>query len=189
MCGISAIVDSSGKPGLVEELLAMHAAIPHRGPDGQGFCVVTGEGRLADASSADELRGRAGAAPVAAFAFRWLQIQDRDPASAQPMASGDGTVRLLFNGEIYNFRELREELAGQGRAFRTRSDTEVVLAAYERWGEGMFARLEGMWAIVVLDQRARSVVISRDRFGIKPLYLHRQGTRLLVASEVKQFLA
>jgi asparagine synthase (glutamine-hydrolysing) len=189
MCGISAIVDPSGRPGLVEELLAMHASIPHRGPDGEGFCVVAGDGRVVDASSAEELRARAGNAPRAGFAFRWLQIQDRDPASAQPMASEDGAVRLLFNGEIYNFRELRKELASLGRAFRTRSDTEVVLAAYERWGDGMFARLEGMWAIVVLDSRTRSVIVSRDRFGIKPLFLHRDGARLRFASEVKQLLS
>lgn len=188
MCGISLVVDQESGEGLVESLRAMHAAIPHRGPDGEGFCVLDGDWRLHAAREAAALPLGTRSARVGC-AFRWLQIQDRDPASSQPMASADGAIQLLFNGEIYNFRELREELARAGRPFRTRSDTEVVLAAYEHWGEAAFARFEGMWALAILDLRDRSLVISRDRFGIKPLYLHRAGSRLFIASEVKQLLA
>lgn len=190
MCGLSAIVDFVPRTGLARDLLAMHARIPHRGPDGEGFFVVGESWDGSGARDGAELLARvAGGGARAGLAFRWLQIQDRSPGAAQPMASADGGLRLIFNGEIYNFRELRRELETAGRVFATRSDTEVVLAAYERWGTGMFARLEGMWAIVLLDLKARRVVVSRDRFGIKPLFWRREGTRLVVASEVKQILA
>jgi asparagine synthase (glutamine-hydrolysing) len=105
------------------------------------------------------------------------------------MGSEDGSVQLLFNGEIYNFQALRQELRILGHAFRSESDTEVVLAAYAQWGSEMFGRLNGMWAIVLLDLGARKMLISRDRFGIKPLFYHLDGSRLIIASEVKQLLA
>jgi len=190
MFGLSAIVDFSPGEGLLDALLAMHAQIRHRGPDGEGFCLVDdfwrpvwgqGSGSGAGAGSFPPLR--------AGLAFRWLQIQDSSEAAAQPMASSDGSTLLLFNGEIYNFRELRRELKAFGHSFRSESDTEVILAAYHQWGNEMFARLEGMWAIVLLDLRARKLLMSRDRFGIKPLFYHLRGSRLLIASEVKQLLA
>jgi asparagine synthase (glutamine-hydrolysing) len=96
---------------------------------------------------------------------------------------------MVFNGEIYNFRELRRELEARGRAFRSTGDTEVALAAFEAWGEGCLERLDGMWAMVVVDLRRRRLVGSRDRFGIKPLYWAAAGPRLLLASEIKQILA
>jgi asparagine synthase (glutamine-hydrolysing) len=105
------------------------------------------------------------------------------------MASADGACWIVFNGEIYNYRTLRTQLEGQGRIFHTSGDTEVALAAYEQWGEGCFERLDGMWAIVILDRRRRRIVASRDRFGIKPLFWAQEGERLLLASEIKQILA
>ncbi len=189
MCGFSAIVDFHPGEGLLDALLAMHAQIPHRGPDGEGFCLVDDRWR----SIHDEGSGLRGASSSTALraglAFRWLQIQDSSEAAAQPMASSDGSSLLLFNGEIYNFRELRLELKALGHSFRSESDTEVILAAYCQWGNEMFARLEGMWAIVLLDLRARKLLMSRDRFGIKPLFYHLRGARLMIASEVKQLLA
>ena len=190
MCGLSVIVDSQSDAGLLTTLLAMHAQIPFRGPDGEGFSVAGSTGDSISAGSESELRGLAGSMSLRiGFAFRWLQIQDRNPVAAQPMRSKSGAVQLLFNGEIYNFRELRQELGILGHGFSSDCDTEVVLAAYSQWGCGMFRRLNGMWSIVILDLDAGKLTISRDRFGIKPLYYHQSGTRLLVASEVKQILA
>ena len=110
----------------------------------------------------------------------------RRPADGQRRRKDLG----LFNGEIYNFRELRRELEAKGRAFRTSGDTEVVLAAFEEWGERCFARLEGMWAIAILDLSRNRLVVSRDRFGIKPvLWSIDDGGAMLFASEIKQILA
>ena len=190
MCGLSAIVDFSPGEGLLDALLAMHAQIPHRGPDGEGFCLVDERWRSVRLDERSGSRGEGSSAALrAGLAFRWLQIQDRSEAAAQPMASGDGSIRLLFNGEIYNFRELRLQMKAFGYSFRSESDTEVILAAYLQWGKEMFARLEGMWAIVLLDLRARKLLMSRDRFGIKPLFYHVGASRLMIASEVKQLLA
>src|SRR5262249_54853801 len=156
-------------------LRRMHAPIRHRGPDGEGFLVVE-DGRAHRAPSL-------GATPAAGLrvglAFRRLKIVDLTEAAAQPMASPDGALWIVFHGEIYSFRERRRELRAGGRAFRSTGDTEVALAAFEAWGEGCLERFEGMWAMVVLDLRRRRLVASRDRFGIKPLYWAARGPRLL----------
>ena len=187
MCGISVLLDRSASPGGLESLGRMHAPIRHRGPDGEGFLGVDAAGRAHRPPSLD-----AASPPprmLAGLAFRRLKILDLTEAAAQPMASPDGARWMVFNGEIYNFRELRRELEGRGRVFRSTGDTEVALAAFEAWGEGCFERLDGMWSMVVLDLRRRRLVGSRDRFGIKPLYWAARGPRLLLASEVKQILA
>lgn len=185
MCGISAVAGAAGS-GETRALLArMHAPIRHRGPDGEGFLVVEPDGPRRLVSLDGSARGPA----LAGLAFRRLKILDLSDAAAQPMGSPDGALWIVFNGEIYNFRELRAELEGAGRRFATAGDTEVALAAFEAWGEKAFERLEGMWAIVILDLPRRRLVASRDRFGIKPLYFRREGGRLLLASEVKQILA
>jgi len=187
MCGISVLLDRSAAPDGPESLLRMHAPIRHRGPDGEGFLVVDREGRAHRTPSVD------GAAPTTGMrvglAFRRLKILDLSEAAAQPMSSPDGALWIVFNGEIYNFRELRRELEAGGRVFRSTGDTEVALAAFEAWGEGCLDRLEGMWAMVVVDLRRRRLVGSRDRFGIKPLYWAARGPRLLLASEIRQILA
>ncbi|HEX6740015.1 MAG TPA: asparagine synthase (glutamine-hydrolyzing) [Vicinamibacteria bacterium] len=167
MCGISAVLGAGGEARVLLSLL--HAGIRHRGPDGEG--VVLPEG-----------------APVA-LAARRLKVKDLSDDAAQPMASPDGRVWLSFNGEIDNFRELRQELAALGRAFRSQGDTEVLLAAYETWGTDAFARLDGMWAAAIADLGRRRLVLSRDRFGIKPLYWALEGGVLLVGSEIRQILA
>ncbi|HEV2064515.1 MAG TPA: asparagine synthase (glutamine-hydrolyzing), partial [Thermoanaerobaculia bacterium] len=185
MCGISAVV-GAGDTGETQALLArMHAPIRHRGPDGEGFLVVEPDGPSRLAS----LNGSGTGPALAGLAFRRLKILDLSEAAAQPMGSPDGSLWIVFNGEIYNFRELRAELEGGGRRFATAGDTEVALAAFEAWGEKAFERLDGMWAIVILDLARRRLVASRDRFGIKPLYFRREGGRLLLASEIKQILA
>ena len=186
MCGISALVDRSGSPDAVARLLRMHAPIRHRGPDGEGFLTI--DRRFAPHRVRDANAVRQDEA-IAAVAFRRLNVIDLSEEASQPMASPDAAVFIAFNGEIYNFRSLRDELAGKGREFRTHSDTEVALAAYEAWGDRCFERLDGMWGIVIVDLVRRVVVISRDRFGIKPLFWSVDGDRLLIASEAKQILA
>ena len=180
MCGISFALDRGSALDAARLVARMHATIPHRGPDGEGF--------LAGLQRFDRIEEMPGGAHVAA-AFRRLNILDVTDAASQPMLSAGRPIAILFNGEIYNFRELRHELAAQGRAFHSSGDTEVALAAYERWGSGCFERLEGMWAIVIVDGERRSVIASRDRFGIKPLYWHAAGRRLLLASEARQIVA
>jgi asparagine synthase (glutamine-hydrolysing) len=189
MCGLSAIVDFSPSGAVLPELLAMHDKIVHRGPDGEGFAAWDAALKGVVTRSRDELRGAAPADVCVGVAFRWLKIQDPHESAGQPMLSKDGAACMLFNGEIYNFRELRAELEAIGHRFASVGDTEVILAAYAQWGVDCFRRLNGMWAIIIVDIRRGRIVISRDRFGIKPLFYHLDGDRLLIASEIKQIIA
>ena len=185
MCGLSAVFAGLPRDDLASLLGAMHARIGHRGPDGEGFAMVDAADRVTRAAPTV-----AGGGPWrAGLAFRWLHILDPASAAGQPMASRDGRVLLMLNGEIYNYRELRDQLAALGHTFHTHSDTEVVLAAYMQWGVAMFDRLNGMWAMVLVDLRDATVLVSRDRFGIKPLFYARHQGCLLFGSEVKQLLA
>lgn len=170
----------------LRRLFSLHAPIRHRGPDGEGFLLLDRHGRAQRFDRQEEVPRDA--EPQLAMAFRRLKILDLSPAAAQPMSSPDGKVWIVFNGEIYNFRELRRELEALGRTFASHGDTEVVLAAYERWGEKCFQRLEGMWAMAIVDLRRRKLVLSRDRFGIKPLYWSIDSGALLIASEIKQIV-
>ena len=145
----------------------MTRALAHRGPDGEGVLV---DG-------------------AAALGNRRLAVIDPSPAGAQPMTTEDGRLTVTFNGEIYNFRELRTELERAGRRFRSGADTEVVLQAYAEWGEASVERFNGMFALAIWDARERRLFVARDRYGIKPLYMARVGESLLFASEIKAFLA
>jgi asparagine synthase (glutamine-hydrolysing) len=164
----------------------MHGPIRHRGPDDERMLAIARGGRVAEASRCDQLPGED---VVVAFAFRRLKIIDLSDAASQPMRSLSEDAWIVFNGEIYNFKELRADLVARGHRFRSHSDTEVILAAYAEWGIGCFSHLEGMWAIVIADLKRRTLVASRDRFGIKPLYWSRAGTALLLASEIRQIVA
>lgn len=156
---------------------SMTDALAHRGPDGEGLMACT----RADI----EPRARG---PRAVLGHRRLAIIDLTDRAAQPMTTASG-VTLTFNGEIYNFRNLRRELEGYGRRFRSDSDTEVVLQGYEQWGEAVVDRLRGMYAFAIWDPRSDVMLLARDRLGIKPLYFHRTSRHLLFASEVRSLLA
>src|SRR5262245_39079896 len=181
MCGVSAILDRSAAPDTIPTLIALHEPIRHRGPDDEGFLVGS------DESLEPPTRSPPAARPGIRWglAFRRLKILDLSDAASQPMVAPGGRCALVFNGEVYNYRELRRELESRGVRFRSQGDAEVLLAAYETWGTDCFARLDGMWAVVLLDLARRRLVVSRDRFGIKSLYWARAGARLVVASEVK----
>ena len=165
MCGIAGILRVDGAPAGADLLRAMTSAIAHRGPDGDGFFCDGSVG----------------------LGHRRLAIIDLATGD-QPMATEDGSVVLVFNGEIYNFRELRRELEGRGATFRTTSDTEVILQAYEAWGVDCLPRLRGMFAFALWDRPRRRLFLARDRVGIKPLVYAWDGRRLLFGSEIKALL-
>ncbi|MES2521541.1 MAG: asparagine synthase (glutamine-hydrolyzing) [Gemmatimonadota bacterium] len=169
MCGITGILDYRHADG-ADHIDAFTDALAHRGPDGRGTFVD---------------------GPVA-LGHRRLAILDPTPAGACPMAVAcpDGTtVYITFNGEVYNFLELRAELVRDGYRFRTDTDTEVVAASFHRWAEDCQLRFNGMWAFAIWSPATQSLFLSRDRFGVKPLYVHVRGSRVAFASEIKAFLA
>ncbi|MCJ2054926.1 asparagine synthase (glutamine-hydrolyzing) [Methylobacterium sp. J-070] len=168
MCGISGVIwRAQDRPAARHEVERMNAMQFHRGPDGGG---VFTDGNVA-------------------LGHRRLSILDLSELGKQPMTSADGRYTITFNGEIYNYRELRGELAAAGYTFRSSTDTEVLLAAYALWGEACVSRLNGMWAFAIYDRDARTVFLSRDRFGIKPLYVVDDAQRFAFASEMKALLA
>src|SRR5579863_8198414 len=146
---------------------AIALSLRHRGPDD--------DGHFEDAN--------------ASLGFRRLSIIDLEHG-AQPMSMEDGRLQIVYNGEVYNFRELREELEPLGHTFETTCDTEVVLPAYAEWGTDCFRRFNGMWGLAILDERAPvpRLVLARDHFGIKPLFYARHRGRIVFASEIKAIL-
>ncbi|HWT13583.1 MAG TPA: asparagine synthase (glutamine-hydrolyzing), partial [Allosphingosinicella sp.] len=165
MCGIAGLINLDGAPVRPEVVRAMTDAIAHRGPDGEGQWI---EGNVG-------------------FGHRRLAIIDLSAAGRQPMASADGRYQLNYNGEVYNFRELRAELEALGHGFRSRTDSEVVLNALVQWGVAGLSRFNGMFALALWDRKERRLLLARDRYGIKPLYTHRRGGLFAFASEQKAF--
>lgn len=185
MCGIAGLVTKGDPRDLGPELAILDAALAHRGPDGFGFFGWRPDSTPTLAPAPD----RAGPARVG-FAHRRLAIIDVGETGAQPMTSADGRFAITYNGEVYNYLEIRAALESEGVAFRTRSDTEVVLEAWARWGEACLTRFTGMFAFAILDMRERRVHLARDPFGIKPLYLARtRKGDLVFASEIPALLA
>jgi asparagine synthase (glutamine-hydrolysing) len=169
MCGIAGFVLSRTEPPrdeLEARLWAMIATLRHRGPDDEG---VWSDGR-------------------AGLAHARLAIIDPSPAGHQPMASADGAVWISYNGEVYNFSELREELRARGYPFRSRTDTEVIVNGWHAWGEKIFPRLRGMFALAIWDRRSGRLILARDRLGKKPLYYAASGYGIVFASEIKALL-
>jgi asparagine synthase (glutamine-hydrolysing) len=169
MCGVGAIVALPGAAGAPIEraaLLRMAAALEHRGPDGFGLYRSARVGLVHTRLAIVDLAG-----------------------GAQPLANEAEDVWVAFNGEIFNHVELRAELEAKGHAFRTRSDTEVIVHAWEEWGEDAFARFNGQWAVVLVDEPRGRIVLARDRVGVRPLHLAVHAGRLLVASEAKAIFA
>ena len=182
MCGIIGVVNRDGAPADAGVVAAMMRAIRHRGPDGFG------QARLSLRQG--EIAADAEAAADAVIGFHRLKILDLSERGHQPMVNPSGTVVLACNGEIYNAFGFKPELEAAGFRFRSRTDTEVVLYLYERYGlEGMLDRVNGMFAMVIADLRSHEIHVVRDQFGIKPLYWTQAGSSVLFASEAKAFLA
>ena len=186
MCGLAGYLTLHGTDASV--LVRMADALAHRGPDGEGFAVTGAESQVRIVCRDDLLAGGAPNAR-AGLAHRRLTVIDLSDDSAQPMVDATRRFVLVYNGELYNYVELRRELEAAGRVLRTSGDTEVVLQAWMQWGPGCVERFVGMWAFAILDLERREMVLCRDRFGIKPLFYTRSRGALLFASEIKGLLA
>jgi asparagine synthase (glutamine-hydrolysing) len=170
MCGIAGFVTlgtTAPRPELEDRLWSMIATLRHRGPDDEGVWT-------------DGCVG---------LAHTRLSIIDVSPAGHQPMASTDGSVWITYNGEVYNFAEIRRELEGLGYRFRSRTDTETIVNGWHAWGPQVFQRLRGMFALALWDRRSRRLILGRDRVGEKPLYWARTRSGFLFGSEIKALLA
>jgi len=170
MCGICCYVSLDGVPIDSAKFAAMNEIVGHRGPDDQGISYFEGS-------------------PFVALGHRRLSIIDLSPAGHQPMTDSEEVLWIVFNGEIYNFEDIRRELSRYGHVFRSASDTEVLLYAYKQWGERCLEKLNGMFAFGIWDDRRKELFAARDRLGIKPLYFWQKGDRLILASEIKSILA
>jgi asparagine synthase (glutamine-hydrolysing) len=166
MCGIAGIINTDGRPMDPALVARMTGSIVHRGPDDEG-CLVEG--------------------PVG-LGSRRLSILDLSPAGHMPMTSADGTLTIAYNGEVYNFVELRAELEALGHRFRSHTDTEVILAAYAQWGPACLPRFNGMWGFAILDRRRQVLFCARDRFGVKPFHYVRVPGAFVFGSEIRQLL-
>jgi len=167
MCGIAGLFHTNGAPVAPLALKKMTDAIAHRGPDGEGHYIDGGLG----------------------LGHRRLAIIDLSSAGHQPMASEDGRYVIAYNGEVYNFNELRIELEAKGHRFHSRTDSEVVLKSVIEWGRDALPRFNGMFAFAMWDKREKSLLLVRDRYGIKPLYYAWSGSTLIFGSEIKAILA
>jgi asparagine synthase (glutamine-hydrolysing) len=164
MCGIAGIINQNRNIAVEAELKRMTDLVAHRGPDGEGFYSYKNLG----------------------FGHRRLSIIDLSNAGHQPMTLGDDYV-ITFNGEVYNYIELRDELKKLGHQFFTQTDTEVILVAYKEWGTACVSKFNGMWAFAIHDVKKQIVFCSRDRFGVKPFFYTIIDNKFLFASEIKQF--
>ncbi len=163
MCGIVGKINFNNKEVETDTLTKMMTKIKHRGPDDNGYFIDNEVG----------------------LGFVRLSILDLSLAGHQPMLSDDSRLVLIYNGEIYNYIELREELKVKGHIFRSTTDTEVLLKSYEEWGEGCLDRFNGMWAFVIYNKETKEIFGARDRFGIKPFYYYKDENSFIFASEIK----
>ena len=169
MCGIAGYINFIGKNIPYESFQKMVSIMVHRGPDNQGIKIFE-------------------ASPYVALGSRRLSILDLSPAGNQPMSNKDGTIWIVHNGEIYNFPEIKLELIEKGYSFYTNTDTEVIIQAYEEWGENCLYKFNGMFAFAIWDDRKKQLLIARDRLGEKPLYYSDVNGSLYFASEIKSIL-
>ena len=187
MCGVAAVFDRQGGRVDVSALKKMTWAIRHRGPNDEGHILFNTATEAKSALDPSRPEGRAAHWDLG-LGNRRLSILDLSPAAHQPMGSADGKIWLTYNGEIYNYVELRDELRARGHVFSTTSDTEVVLRAYEEYGADCVQRFNGMWAFILWDGNAQVLFCSRDRFGEKPLYFFSSESVVVLASEIKAVL-
>lgn len=163
MCGIVGVYNLNGAPFSLGRIKNMASAIAHRGPDGEGYYVK------------DNI----------ALGHKRLSILDTSDRGLQPMTSKDGLWTIVFNGAIYNFLELKQELKSKGHSFNSQTDTEVIVEGLSEYGTSFFERLNGMFAIAAWNNKEKNLILSRDRFGVKPLYYWFNGSSIVFASEIK----
>lgn len=198
MCGISVTLSlEPDKSADLKALKRMNALIRHRGPDDAGYLCVLPSNEVhsyADKDSIPEVKRRfpflqPNLKARLGMGFRRLAIIDLSEAGHQPMSDPQLKLHIVFNGEIYNYPELREELKNLGYVFTSHSDTEVILKAYHAWGEDCLKRFNGIWAFAIWDENRQLLFCARDRFGVKPLYYCVEDNALFLGSELKQLLA
>ncbi len=193
MCGITGFYSFNGNidPGCI---IKMTDSLRHRGPDDEGFLAgnstsgrvinLTGSESKTDGTRIEEFSG-----PANLFlGHRRLSIIDLSPAGHQPLCNEDGLIWIVYNGEVYNYLEIREELKSLGHRLKSQTDTEVVLHAYEEWGTNCLKRFNGMWSFAIVDLNKNRIFCSRDRAGVKPFYYIYDGSRFAFASEIKALL-
>ena len=203
MCGISGIISKTNSTSLKDDVFAMSQAIKHRGPDGEGFAFFSGSKSIAVYSNETPQVNKESQSFLfnpktslqniendytVAFAHRRLSIIDLSESGHQPMCDTSTNYWITFNGEIYNYIELREELKNKGHVFVTQTDTEVVLEAYKEWGFECLQKFNGMFAFVLLDKINNHVFCARDRVGVKPFYYSNTNSAFTFASEYKAFI-
>jgi len=186
MCGICGEISFNNKGVKAETIQRMCRVLEHRGPDDEGMVFISGNQHV-------ELRNPLELTPIEncfeiAMGHRRLSIIDLSAAGHQPMCNEDGRIWIVFNGEIYNFQEIRTELAEKGHFFKSKSDTEVILHAYEEWGVECLSHLRGMFAFAIWDSNLQRLFMARDRLGKKPLVYFSQNGRFAFASEIKALL-
>lgn len=198
MCGIFGIWNIHKQSVDMGFLLDSLNSIRHRGPDDEGYLLINSYTQDVASCLGPESAAHVRLPRIEdvfnpqfdiAFGFRRLSILDLSPSGHQPMSNSDGSLWIVFNGEIYNYIELRAELQAQGYVFHTQTDTEVILNAYDAWGVECLNRFNGMWGFALFDKRKKRLFCARDRFGIKPFYYFFDGERFLFASEIKALLA
>jgi asparagine synthase (glutamine-hydrolysing) len=202
MCGISGIISLNGKSAEPFSLRRMSDSIRHRGPDGDGFLFLGEKGFITAFGDDTPENVRCSSTPFApkehisnvqgkfifGFAQRRLAILDLGENGHQPLCDRNKEIWITYNGEIYNYIELRERLQQKGYQFQTRTDTEVIIACYLEWGTGCVNEFNGMWSFVIYDQRKKQFFGSRDRFGVKPFYYYKDSNSFIFASEQKALL-
>lgn len=190
MCGIFGFLDFQNRGGNAQILRAMSHSIAHRGPDDHGYAFfdllgnqqMVGSQQLPEQEDLNQFNG------ILALGHRRLSIIDLTEAGHQPMCNESKRIWITYNGEVYNYKELSEELKGKGHFFKSGTDTEVILHAYEEWGIECLSRFNGMWAFALWDMDRKRLFCSRDRFGIKPFYYWFNGKKFIFASEIKAIL-
>jgi len=186
MCGICGEVDFSQRGIKMEVVQRMGDVLAHRGPDDEGMVFIRGA-QFFEVKTPCKPYGAENGYEVG-LGHRRLAIIDLSSAAHQPMCNEDGSVWIVFNGEIYNFQELKEGLEKKGHRFKSKSDTEVIIHAYEEWGSDCLSRFRGMFAFAIWDSKQRQLFMARDRLGEKPLVYYKQNGRFAFASEIKALL-
>ena len=198
MCGIFGVWNTQKRPLELQAMLNSVHSIRHRGPDDEGFLLLDTQTKDAVPCSGNDTATQLGLGRIEDcyqprfdlfFGYRRLSILDLSPAGHQPMTNADGSLWIVFNGEIYNYIELRSELQSMGYVFHSQSDTEVIINAYHAWGVDCLNRFNGMWGFAIYDKRSNRLFCARDRFGIKPFYYYHNGDSFRFASEIKALLA
>lgn len=187
MCGICGIIEVKGSGISLQKLQAMNDRVIHRGPDDAGFAVFTENGEFQISSNVESMK--TGKRYRVGLGHRRLSIIDLSQRAHQPMFDEAGRYCIVYNGELYNYKELRDELKAQGVHFLSDSDTEVVLSAYIMWGKDCLTKFNGMWSFAIYDRKDKLLFCSRDNFGIKPFYYMYGTGYFIFASEIKQILA